>query len=192
MLKRTKALENPEVERKQFFCLQWTPFNTFLQVGFTGLYGSWNIANSISHRRIKVGNLDLVLFHADTYWYNTWELADLKLLTKRNVVLKLQMLRRLYKVMSCDHHLPFQMEKCSQITEAQLQLLFGPILEDNSLPSISRDGTEKITLQLLPNTISIDRSPRSSIQYSYKHGQAKHAFSIPTEQQDPIISQFIY
>ena len=52
-------------------------------------------------------------------------LADLKLLTKRNVVLKLQTLRRLYKVTSCDCHLPFLTERCLQTTEATTTAVYS-------------------------------------------------------------------
>jgi len=87
------------------------------------------------------------------------------------VVLKLQTLRRPYKVISCDCHLwedVYRLQKQQQL-QLPADLFFIPAPEDNSLPNILRGGTEKIAWRLLGNTIRIDKSPQSSIQNGYKH-----------------------
>lgn len=85
ILKRCNVLANPEVEKNHNSSAFREPFSFFLQLGFTGLYRSWNTANLIRSRKIKVSDLYLVLFHADIYQCNMCEACSFKRIDKKEI-----------------------------------------------------------------------------------------------------------
>lgn len=140
---RSNALENPGGWKKTVPLL-WILSNTFLQAGLTGLFGWWNTANLSRYRKINVSNLDLGLFHADTYLYNAWEAYWSKATDKKKRGSKTADTKKshfLWPSSSVSNGRMFMYHKSS----SNCSLFFKPAPEDNSLSNILRNGTENCT-----------------------------------------------